>query len=151
MGQEYILSLFFFFFYDHTCGIWKWIQAATATYGAVCGNIGSLSHWPRPGIKPTFSRILCWVLNLLSLSGNSKNTFSCLFLKILWLHPWHMEVPRPEMWAGDQTPTSAATQVTVVGFLTLLAPQWKLHRVHSLDWWVLWTPGQSSGLSHFIA
>ena len=43
---------------------------------------GSLTHWLRPGIKPTSSQTLCQVLNLLSHNGNSsmqslnpRNTF----------------------------------------------------------------------------
>ena len=41
------------------------IPAASATYTAVCGNTGSLTHWVRPGIEPTSSWIpvrflTCW-------------------------------------------------------------------------------------------
>ena len=35
------------------------------------GNTRSSTHWVRPGIVPTSLRTLCWVLNLLSHSGNS--------------------------------------------------------------------------------
>ena len=34
------------------------IQAVSTTYTAACGNAGFLTHWLRPGIKPTSSRIL---------------------------------------------------------------------------------------------
>ena len=55
-----------------------WIWAASATYAAACSNTGSLTHWVRPGIKPTSSWRLRWVLNLLSLNGNSESTFPSL-------------------------------------------------------------------------
>ena len=48
------------------------IQATSATYTAAWGNAASLTHWVRPGIEPTSSWTLCWVLNLLSHNGNSK-------------------------------------------------------------------------------
>ena len=54
----------------------RWIQTASATYTAACGNAGSLTHWVRPGVKPTSSWTLCRVLNLLSQERNS-----CLLLK----------------------------------------------------------------------
>ena len=47
------------------------IRAASSTYAVPCGNSGSLTHWVRPGIEPTSSGTLCWVLNLLSHKGNS--------------------------------------------------------------------------------
>ena len=37
----------------------------------VCGNVKSLTHWSRPGIKPEPSWMLCWVFNLLSHNRNS--------------------------------------------------------------------------------
>ena len=36
-----------------------------------CGNTTSLTHWARPGIKPTSSERQCQVLNPLSHNGNS--------------------------------------------------------------------------------
>ena len=41
------------------------IRAGSSTYTTAWGNAGSLTHWARPAIKPTFSRILvrfltCW-------------------------------------------------------------------------------------------
>ena len=48
-----------------------WILAASVTYAAACSNTGSLTHWRRPGIKPTSSWILCWALNPLCHSGNA--------------------------------------------------------------------------------
>ena len=41
--------------------------ATTAAFGIA----GPLTHWARPGIKPSSSQILCWVFNLLSHNGNS--------------------------------------------------------------------------------
>ena len=80
----YIFSFFSFFFFffafeGHTCGIWKFpgegsnrscscwstlqpqqcgIQATSVTYTTVHCNAGFLIHRVRPGIGPTFSRIL---------------------------------------------------------------------------------------------
>ena len=50
-----------------------WIEAVIAGLITPCGNAKSLTHWARPGIKPACSRRLCWVLSLLSHSGNSKD------------------------------------------------------------------------------
>ena len=41
-------------------------------YTEACGNAGSLTHWPRPGIEPGSSRRLHWVLNPLSYNGKSN-------------------------------------------------------------------------------
>ena len=65
-----------------------WIRAATEAYAtamaeqhgiwaasaAPWGNVGSLAHWARPGIKPISSGTLCWVPNTLSHNGNSPIT-----------------------------------------------------------------------------
>ena len=48
-----------------------WIWVTSATYITAYSNAGSLTGRARPGIKPTSSRTLCWVLNLLSHNGNS--------------------------------------------------------------------------------
>ena len=53
---------------------------ATATprpQPSACGNPGSLTHWAAPGIKPTSSQTLCWVLNPLSHNRNSKKLIFC--------------------------------------------------------------------------
>ena len=52
------------------------IQATSATYATTCGNDKSLTHWGRPGIKPTSSQTLCQVLNLLSHNESSWDSFS---------------------------------------------------------------------------
>ena len=57
------------------------IWAASGTYTAACSNAGSLTHWPRPGIKPTASQIPCQVLKMLSHYGNS-----CFIFKYLCFH-----------------------------------------------------------------
>ena len=49
-----------------------WIWVTSATYITAYSNAGSLTGRARPGIKPTSSRTLCWVLNLLSHNGNSS-------------------------------------------------------------------------------
>ena len=48
----------------------------SATYPTAHSNAGSLIHCVRPGIKPTSSRTLCQVLNLLSHNGNSQSWIS---------------------------------------------------------------------------
>ena len=76
--------------YGCTCGIWKflgqgvklepqlgptpqprqhWIGATSVTHPTVCGNTRSLTHWARPGIKPTSSQRQCQVPNSLSHIG----------------------------------------------------------------------------------
>ena len=55
------------------------IWAASVTYAAACGNARSLIPWVRPGIEPTSSWRQCWVLNLLSRSGNSNYTIISWF------------------------------------------------------------------------
>ena len=47
-------------------------------YTASCGNTGSLTHWERPGTKPTSSQTLGQVLNPLSHQRNSRQE---LFIK----------------------------------------------------------------------
>ena len=47
------------------------IPTTSATYITAYSNTRSLSHWARPGIKPTSSWIPCQVLNPLSHNGNS--------------------------------------------------------------------------------
>ena len=48
------------------------IRATSATFAAICyGNAGFLTHWAGPGIKPTSSQMLRWVLNPLSHNRNS--------------------------------------------------------------------------------
>ena len=51
------------------------IPATAATYNTVCSNAGSLTHWARPGIQPTYSQIPHQVLNMLSHSWNSHILF----------------------------------------------------------------------------
>ena len=49
-----------------------------ATYTTACGNARSLTHRARPGIEPTSSRILCWVLNHWAMKGTPIPAASCL-------------------------------------------------------------------------
>ena len=61
---------------------------------AACGNERSLTHWARPGIKPTSSWRLCRVLNLLSHNGNPCYCFIeegwqwFRFSTCIWGVPW---------------------------------------------------------------
>ena len=59
-------------------GIW----AASGTYTRAHGKAGSLTHWARPGIEPTTSQTLCWVLNPLSHKRNSWLFFFYVLLLI---------------------------------------------------------------------
>ena len=47
------------------------IRAASATYVAACGSVGSLTHWARPRIEHASSQTPCQVLNASSQNGNS--------------------------------------------------------------------------------
>ena len=85
-----LLLLFCFSFYGHTCSIWKFpglgsnqshscrptpqpqqcqIPDSSATYAAACSNTRSSTHWVRPGIEPTSSWTLCWVLTCWTTDG----------------------------------------------------------------------------------
>ena len=77
-----ILFFFFFFLFRAAPAAYGrsqargWIRAAVAW-----GNVRSLTHWARPGIKPTSSWTVCQVLNLLSHNGN----FLVIILKHIFL------------------------------------------------------------------
>ena len=43
-----------------------------------CSKAGSLTQWVRPGVEPTSSETLCWVLNLLNRNRNSMHNDSLL-------------------------------------------------------------------------
>ena len=89
-SKPHFLS-FFLFFLGCTCGIWKFpgsglnwscscwpapqqrgIWAASVTYPAASSNAGSLTQWPRPGIKPTTSWILVRFLIHWATTGTPK-------------------------------------------------------------------------------
>ena len=86
------------------------IQVASATYSTACSYVRSLTHWARPGIGPTFSRTLCWVLNPLSHNGNfsiliSKTVNSDRFNQHKQKFPWgfnnfqqYKRLLRPKVW-----------------------------------------------------
>ena len=48
-----------------------WIRATSMTSATACNSTRSLTHRARPGIEPTTSHTLCWVLNPLSHNGPS--------------------------------------------------------------------------------
>ena len=64
-------------------------QAPPVTHTAACGNDGSLTHWVRPGMELTSSRILGQVLNLLSHNGNSYIPF---ILSSIMVYPKRMDI-----------------------------------------------------------
>ena len=45
------------------------IRVMSGTYSTAHGNTGSLTHWARPGIKPTSSRILVGLVNRWAMAG----------------------------------------------------------------------------------
>ena len=51
-------------------------------------NTRSLTHWVKPGIKPTFSGTLCWVFNPLNHNANSNH----------WYFKWH----KPSIWRTNK-------------------------------------------------
>ena len=90
--RQYTIAFSFSSFYGITCNIWKflsqgsnwscswgpphshsntWIQATSMTYTATCSNARTLTHWEKPGIKPTSSQKHCQVFNPLSHNENS--------------------------------------------------------------------------------
>ena len=71
---NYHLSLFFFF-KGRICSIWKF--PGQTNWSCRCSNIRSLTHWARPGIKPSSSQRQYQVLNLLHYNGNSS--FVCIY------------------------------------------------------------------------
>ena len=95
-GGMKICMLAFFFFNSCTCGIGKfpvWGGIGSIVAGLchshshstdlshICDlhcslcNMGSLTHWARPEIKPVPSCTLCWVLHPVSRNGNSHIGF----------------------------------------------------------------------------
>ena len=106
--RSVLLLSFCLSFYHHTWGIWKcpdqrsnWsfscrstpqtcimlrsrqhqIWATSVIYPAACHNVGSITYWARPGIKPTSSQALSQVLNPLSYNGNPVSPFP-------WVESW---------------------------------------------------------------
>ena len=97
--------VFFFAFQGHTHSIWKFpgqgsngsyscwptpqqhrIRATSATYTTAHRNAGSLTHWSRPGIEPTFSGILVWFVNLWETKGT------------LQIQVWILPLPHLTVW-----------------------------------------------------
>ena len=70
------------------------IQAASATYITACVNAWSLTHWERPGIEPSSSRRLFWVLYWLNHNRNFLYIYLFIYLCLLRLHLQHMGDPR---------------------------------------------------------
>ena len=73
------------------------ILATSATYMALCGNLGTLTHCVRPGIKPVSLQRQGWVLNPLSHETNSSkwihltSTFSpCGQVSFFFLFLFHL-------------------------------------------------------------
>ena len=73
----------FFFFFDHTCHIWKFLgQVSNTSHSS--GNAGCLRYCARPWIKPVPQQLpeplqrQCQILNTLCYSGNShEDTSEC--------------------------------------------------------------------------
>ena len=75
------IYIFSFFLNNCSCNRYgnSWasgqIGAAAAGLRHSHSNTKSLTYWARPGVEPTSSQILCWVLNMLSHNGNSSSIF----------------------------------------------------------------------------
>ena len=79
---EFFLFFFFWLFrVEPAAYLSSWARGRIGAIAAGLhhshSNLGSLTHWVRPGIEPTSSWVLCQVLNLLShnrnsVSGNTK-------------------------------------------------------------------------------
>ena len=94
------LFVYLFIFIATLTGIWK-LESQLPAYATATANAGSelylqptlllvaMVDWARPGIKPTSSWRLHWVLNLMSHNGNSSTSVSwVLSLQILYLVLW---------------------------------------------------------------
>ena len=64
------------------------IQAASVTFSKMCSSTGSLTNSARPRIKPTSTRTLCQVLNLLCHIRNSPNARFKASLPICGFSNW---------------------------------------------------------------
>ena len=88
---HYRKSAFFFFFFPFTATIpvaYGCFQArgwSRAVGTGLChshSNGGYLTHWRRPGIKPTSSKTLCQVLNPLRDNGNTRGSSNFIPLHV---------------------------------------------------------------------
>ena len=67
---------------EQDCSCWptpqpqqRGIQAMSATYATVHGNAGSLTHWVRPGMEPTYPWILVGFVNHWATKGTPHKEF----------------------------------------------------------------------------
>ena len=61
------------------------IQAVSVTYTTAHGNTGSLTHWARPGIKPTISWFLVRFVNYCATTGTPViELFNAFYEQNIW-------------------------------------------------------------------
>ena len=75
-----------------------WIRASSVAYVVAWGNTGSLTHWSKPGFKPTSSQRQRQVLNPLSHNGNSKN----MPWPVATASPLSLQLPLPQLPFGTE-------------------------------------------------
>ena len=87
------LSNFFFFFFSVGLHLWHTevprlgVKSELQLAACLChshSNTRPLTYWARPGIEPTSSQTLCWILNPLSHNGSS-NFSNCKSAEHLFL------------------------------------------------------------------
>ena len=91
------------------------IWAASETYTTAHGNTRSLTHRARLGIEPSFSWVLCRVLNPLNNNGNSWTAFR------LWLiSSWYMFKVALKLWnTSTVSPNLSSFQDHFLKFLDI--------------------------------
>ena len=103
------------------------IRATSGTYATACGNVRSLTHWARPGIKPTSSWILVLFLTRWTTTGTPGFTFWSQLNqaegRAIWRllaslspgpRPWHIGiVPSPSGFVSFVPFPGCVTRVTV--------------------------------------
>ena len=64
------------------------LQATSATYTTTHGSTGSLTHWARPGIKPTTSWILVGLINHWATAGTPIPIFNEFISRVFFPSPY---------------------------------------------------------------
>ena len=82
-------------------------------------NAGFLTHWARPGIKPTSSWRLCWVLDTLSYNRNSWFIFLLFLLENIRTHTLLSLHPFLRQKAAHNEPEESCQEEGVTDHITL--------------------------------
>ena len=94
------------------------LELQLQAYITAWGNNGTLTHWTRPGIKPSTSWTLCQVLNPLSHNGNSLNIY---FFELMFLFPLDIH-PEVELLDHIMVVPSLVFWETSIPFSTVMTP-----------------------------